>query len=731
MKKKRPRNRIKERTQRKRPNLDLHPQTKRAIWAVVLFALDCIVILSFWGKAGLVGDYFRRASFHFFGKGAFLLPVLLAASAFIFYGSSRKNVYGTTALGVGLFLGGFLGILTTISGPDTSWGGVVGKGIATPLETLLGFWGALTVLAAVVLIAFLIFLNIPFGRISKRESSPEDALPTFPGEETGRKFDLRAVVRRFRKGQDSKFKIKSLPQEAGSREAIDEVAASIKKEMKKEEHAAPREPIRIPYRRPPLDLLEGDSGQPSSGDIKANANIIKRTLQNFGIEVEMGEVNIGPTVTQYTLKPAEGIKLSRITGLSNDLSLALAAHPLRIEAPIPGKSLVGIEIPNKQVQFVRLRSLLSNPNFLKGPSPLTIGVGRDVAGNPVFIDIERMPHMLIAGSTGSGKTIALNTLILSLLMRNSPRILRFILIDPKRVEFSVFNDIPHLLTPAITDVQKTINVLRWAVKEMDRRFDMLSAVKARDIGSYNATISKNGKGENELLPYLVIIVDELADLMMARGREVEATVVRLAQMARAVGIHLVLATQRPSVEVITGLIKANITSRIAFQVASQVDSRTILDMAGAEKLLGNGDMLYLSAETSKPRRLQGAYVSEHEVKAVSDFIRNTARTLPDELGIAANLAGETLGGESSQFGGQGNFEEEFFGEDPLYEEAHKEVTRARKASASFLQRRLRIGYARAARLIDILEERGVVGPGEGAKPREVYLEESESEDENA
>lgn len=713
----------------RRPNLDLHPQTKRAIWAVVLFALDCIVILSFLGKAGLVGDYFRRASFHLLGKGAFLLPVLLAASAFIFYGSSRKNVYGTTAFGVVLFLGGFLGILTTISGPDTSWGGVVGRAIAVPLEALLGFWGALTVLAAVVLIAFLIFLNIPFGRTSKRESSPAAALPIFPGEGSERKFDLKAVVKRFRKGQDSRFKIKTLPQETGSREAIDEVAASIKKEMKKEEQAAPREPIRIPYRRPPLDLLEGDSGQPSSGDIKANANIIKRTLQNFGIEVEMGEVNIGPTVTQYTLKPAEGIKLSRITALSNDLSLALAAHPLRLEAPIPGKSLVGIEIPNKQVQFVRLRSLLSNANFLKGPSPLTVGVGRDVAGNPVFIDIERMPHMLIAGSTGSGKTIALNTLILSLLMRNSPRMLRFILIDPKRVEFSVFNDIPHLLTPAITDVQKTINVLRWAVKEMDRRFDMLSALKARDIGSYNAAISKNEKEEKELLPYLVVIVDELADLMMARGREVEATIVRLAQMARAVGIHLVLATQRPSVEVITGLIKANITSRIAFQVASQVDSRTILDMAGAEKLLGNGDMLYLSAETSKPRRLQGAYVSEREVKAVSDFIRNTARQLPDELGIAANLAGEMLEGEDSRFGEPGDFEEGFFGEDPLYEEAHKEVTRARKASASFLQRRLRIGYARAARLIDILEERGVVGPGEGAKPREVYLEESEKEDE--
>ncbi|MBU4298548.1 DUF87 domain-containing protein, partial [Patescibacteria group bacterium] len=458
---------------------------------------------------------------------------------------------------------------------------------------------------------------------------------------------------------------------------------------------------------------------------------IKKTLQNFDIPVEMCEVNIGPTVTQYTLKPAEGIKLSKITSLSNDLSLSLASHPIRIEAPIPGRSLVGVEIPNKLRAKVRLRDLISNQQFQKAASDLTLVLGKDVSGIPVYADLSKMPHLLVAGSTGAGKTIFLNSLILSLLYRppsglnpfgGGPEILRLILVDPKRVEFPIYNGLPHLLCPVICDSQRAVNVLKWLISEMERRFDFLSRVQARDILSYNNLILEK---DEEPLPYIVLIIDELADLMAARGKEVEVNIVRIAQMARAVGIHLVVATQRPSVEVITGLIKANITSRISFQVASQIDSRTILDMAGSEKLLGLGDFLFISAEVAKPKRIQAAYTSDKEVKKVVEYIKskikNQKSKISDEILTEGFNLPEAIGSSSFQ-----NLEE-----DPLYEDAKKLVIEARKASASLLQRRLRLGYARAARLIDTLEERGVVGPADGAKPREILLknqEENEQDD---
>ena len=478
------------------------------------------------------------------------------------------------------------------------------------------------------------------------------------------------------------------------------------------------------YKLPPMDLLETEKGKPTAGDTVTNSAIIKKTLENFGMGVEMSEVNIGPTVTQYTLKPAEGIKLSKITALSNNLSLALASHPIRIEAPIPGKSLVGIEVPNKERCKVRLRDLLSTSQFQNSISSLTIALGRDVSGNPCYADLARMPHFLVAGSTGTGKTIFLNNLILSLLYQNSPEILRFILIDPKRVEFSTYKELPHLLCPVIFDAQKSVNALKWLIGEMERRFEVLSGNGSRDIMSYNEKILREGE---EPLPYIVLIIDELADLMAAKGREIEVGIVRLAQMARAVGIHLVVATQRPSVEVITGLIKANITSRVTFQVASQVDSRTVLDSAGAEKLLGLGDLLFISAEVAKPRRIQGAYISEKEIKKTVEFINSQNAKVKDEkieegIMLENHLAHDLekmLEGKEGEIGGG---LDEFGGdEDPLYEEAKKTVIEAKKASASFLQRRLRIGYARAARLLDILEERGLIGPGDGAKPREVYL----------
>jgi S-DNA-T family DNA segregation ATPase FtsK/SpoIIIE len=475
---------------------------------------------------------------------------------------------------------------------------------------------------------------------------------------------------------------------------------------------------------PPLSLLEKDSGKPSAGDIKANANIIKRTLANFGIVVEMDEVSIGPSITRYSLKPAEGVKLSKILALQNDLSLALAAHPIRIEAPIPGKSLVGIEIPNSTKSIVGLASLFAAKEFAESPHPLLVGLGRGISGLSYFANVAKAPHILIAGATGSGKSVAIHTFITSLLYRNSPEQLRFIMIDPKRVELTLYNRIPHLLTPVVTDPKKAILVLKWAAKEMERRYNVLEGHAVRDIQSYHKNVagvkSKEGGEAPEAMPYIVIIIDELADIMTSYPRELEAAVVRLAQMSRAVGIHLVLSTQRPSVEVITGLIKANIPTRVALQVASQIDSRTILDMGGAEKLLGAGDMLYLSGDSSKPHRLQSAYISEEEVKKVVNYL---AKSYQDEMGdqivltenreidLAVDLSDDHSGGE----------------DDELYEEAREIIISAGKASASYLQRKLKVGYARAARLLDMLEERGVIGPGDGAKQREVYEKSADNE----
>lgn len=444
----------------------------------------------------------------------------------------------------------------------------------------------------------------------------------------------------------------------------------------------------------------------------------------------MDEISIGPSVTRYALKPAEGVKLSRIVGLQNDLALALAAHPIRIEAPIPGKSLVGIEIPNSTKTTVGLGTLLAGEEYKQSDKSLLVSLGKGISGKSHFSNLAKMPHLLIAGATGSGKSVTIHAILTSLLYRNSPESLKFIMIDPKRVELTTYNNIPHLLTPVITDPKKAILALKWAGKEMDRRYDILESQKVRDIESYHKTVlpgllkklEKDTKEASEdapvlapeLMPYMVVIIDELADLMQAYPRELESAVVRLAQMSRAVGIHLILSTQRPSVNVITGLIKANVPSRIALQVTSQIDSRTILDSGGAEKLLGAGDMLFQSGEMSKPQRIQSAFISEAEVKSVVRYlIDNYELELPSEINLTEG-AGEKNAIFESSFGDDGDADD-----DDLYEEAKEVVIHAGKASTSYLQRKLRIGYARAARLIDILEERGIIGPGEGAKPREV------------
>jgi len=483
------------------------------------------------------------------------------------------------------------------------------------------------------------------------------------------------------------------------------------------------------YIPPPLSLLSKETGKAQIGDVKANANMIKRTLKEFGIDIELDAVESGPTITRYAIKPAQGVRISRIAGLQQELQLALRASSIRIE-PIPGKSLVGIEVPNQTRATVRLSSMLATPEYTDSPHPLIAALGKDVTGNVLFTNVARMPHGLIAGTTGSGKSVTIHNIIVSLLFRNSPEQLRFIMVDPKRVELTLYNKIPHLLTPVITDAKKAIRALSWAVKEMERRYDVLEAEQVQNITSYHkniyqpakdAWVKEGSKKEEQInvpeaLPYIVIVLDELNDLMQAYPRELEACIVRLAQMSRAVGIHLILATQRPSVNVITGTIKANVPTRIALAVASQIDSRTIIDTMGAEKLLGQGDMLYLSSDSPRALRLQSAFISEDEIKKVVEYLKKQDASMPDTLNF--DEASQDSGGDSffKSIAGGGSGEDV---DDDLFEDARNAVIEAGKGSTSYLQRKLRIGYSRAARLIDLLEERGILGPQDGSKAREV------------
>ena len=699
--------------------------------------MSLILSFSFFDKAGSVGNILKVIFESLIGGSAKILPFFLILAGLVFFKAktSLKDIKNPLIIsGLLLFLGcaGLLGLREINASEELirnfhllylGQGGWFGYIISFLLFKGFGF--------PVGFVIFLVIMGTGFAILMAA------LLKNFFEKPVEEEVDEEE------KEEDAKQKARN-GQKLPSFLRMEKIALPIKKEEKKEESR----PMTIgnsldnfkvkelkniqdeSYSLPPIDLLEDEVSKPQSGDIGLNAAVIKRTLQNFGIPVEMSEVNVGPTVTQYTLKPAEGVKVSKITNLSSDLALSLASHPIRIEAPIPGRSLVGVEVPNKKRAMVRLRELLETEEFQKSPNPLLFSLGKDVKGVPIYASLSNMPHMLVAGSTGAGKTIGLNTIILSLLYRHGPSDLRLILVDPKRVEFSIYNSLNHLLCPVVVNPQKAVVALKWLVVEMERRFEFLAENKSRDIDSYN---NKNRKKDDPKLPYIVLIIDELADLMSSKGKEIEVYIARLAQMARAVGIHLILATQRPSVEVITGLIKANITSRIAFQVASQIDSRTILDTSGAEKLIGKGDMLFVSTELIKPRRIQGAFVSEQEVKKVVAWILDhqkeieatpEAESLSQELQNAQSLPDMGSMGGSSFSGGSS-------GDDPLYEDAKQIVISTRKASASFLQRKLKVGYARAARLLDILEEKNVIGPGDGAKAREVYItaEESILEDE--
>lgn len=711
----------------------LNEETIEAVMAIIFIVSAIFLSFAAFEKAGFLGRAIFGACIYLFGIGYYLIPIILLGLGISFLASLKHNMAIPKIVGATfVFLSG-LGIVDLIF----NRGGFIGNLLATPLEKLLDFWVALIFLIAVLLISVVIVFNLSL------------------------KIDWQSLFSKDDTDEEPEVTIKGLPKETEQKE---EATKTQPTKPDTEDDVVPVVPAVEPvastkpsglvffskrsknqtFTPPPLSLLQKDSGRPEVGDVKANANMIRRTLANFGIQVEMDEVSIGPSVTRYALKPAEGIKLSRIVALQNDLSLALAAHPLRIEAPIPGKSLVGIEMPNSIKTTVGLGSLLADKAFQESDKPLQVCLGKGITGLPMFANLAKMPHALVAGATGSGKSVTLHAIIASLLYRNHPDQMKFIMVDPKRVELTLYNKIPHLLTPVITDAKKAILALKWAAKEMDRRYDLLEENAVRDIQSYHENILKpaieaSKKDSSvevpESMPYIVVIIDELADIMQTYPRELEAGIVRLAQMSRAVGIHLIISTQRPSVNVITGLIKANIPTRIALQVASQIDSRTILDMPGAEKLLGAGDMLFLSGDMSQPRRIQSAFISENEVKRVVDWLYEQYKD--DITGGSLDLGGV---GTSNPIDGPGpmdsvinaggfdgfGLEDEEQSDDPLYEEARRVVLEAGKASTSYIQRKLRVGYSRAARLIDILEEKGVVGPADGSKPREVLVAQSDN-----
>jgi S-DNA-T family DNA segregation ATPase FtsK/SpoIIIE len=683
----------------------------RGVAAVISFTIAIFLTLSGFGLAGAAGELFYSLLTKLMGVGYMLFPLSLFVLS-VSLMRSFESRFGVVQVGsVFIFLLSGLALID-IALPGKS--GLVGSLVSSPLlatvDTIASVIFLLAFIVTSLIIAFDVNLGALFASMRRSAEMPAPAEPVVTDNVSGPEDEDATILESTDAQPVERTETDAPPARKPAPIAQEEEAKGFPIITASDEAYVP----------PPIALLGKNKGKPEVGDVKGNMNLIKRTLQNFGIQVEMDEVSIGPTVTRYAMKPAEGVRLSKIVALQSNLELALAASPVRIEAPIPGKSLVGIEVPNISRTTLGLSPLFTDPKYAQGDKPLMLALGRSISGAAEFADLARMPHLLVSGTTGSGKSVCIHDFILSLLYRCGPDRLRFIMVDPKRVELTLYNSIPHLMTPVITEPKKTILALKWATKEMERRYNVLETEKVRDIASYHENVvkpalekKKDDEKMPEAMPYIVIIIDELADIMQMYPRELEGSIVRLAQMSRAVGIHLVLATQRPSVKVITGLIKANVPARVAFQVASQIDSRTILDTGGAEKLLGAGDMLFLSGDMSKPRRIQAPYTSEREVKSVVEHLATQyAGTLGDMIEFGESK-GEP-GGMDPVFGSMEDDEG-----DDLYPEAKKAVLEADRASTSYLQRKLGVGYSRAAKLMDILYERGVIGPADGSKPREV------------
>ena len=706
----------------------------REITGIIIITFGILSAISlFSNKTGIVGVILRNIFFTLMGFGGYIFPIIIIAVGVLFiinkveFNNDIKSLYL-----IGIFLC-FL-ILMDVNNVDGNsfsdkiskslelskeglGGGLIGSGLGFIMYKLFGPLGSNIIIFLLVLILILLFTEIKISEIINR------------------------IILRFKTRHNSSFKLnkgnsKSKSNgitEQGNLKDIDNkerkdivihnyvlednsirISEEIDKNVNDDEIKIDSRMKVSNYTLPPLDLLNDIEKKVDLNykkEIINNAKIIEETMKNFGIDAKIIQIDRGPTITCYELQPAPGVKVSRIVNLSNDLALSLAASDIRIVAPIPGKAAVGIEVPNKIKDSVTLKEILMSDEFVSLESNMPLALGKDITGKPIISSIDSMPHLLIAGATGSGKSVCINTIIMSILYKSNPNDVKLLLIDPKVVELNIYNGIPHLLIPVVTDPRKAATSLSWAVSEMERRYKLFAKNNVRDIKSYNERL---GNDEDNRLPNIVIIIDELADLMMVAAQEIEDYICRLAQMARAAGMHLIIATQRPSVDVITGTIKANIPSRISFAVSSQIDSRTILDMAGAEKLLGKGDMLFFPSNLSKPIRIQGAFISDLEVKRVVDYLKEQYNTEYD-ADVMESITSET---ESNRLNDE---------LDDLLFDAISLVVEEGQASISLLQRRLKIGYARAARIIDQMEERGIVGGYEGSKPRKVLITKEELE----
>jgi S-DNA-T family DNA segregation ATPase FtsK/SpoIIIE len=690
--------------------LKLKKKTVHTLFAIASFLISAICFLSFINTGGGL-RFLNLLLVDMFASLAFLFPFVFVFTGFFLINSKRMYLSRLeVTLGYIVFFFSLLSLTRS---------GSVGRQIFTILSEIITIRGADIVFIGGMLVGIVVFFNTSFDDIleglvvigkSMKRLLPASIFAPRPKTLLNRNKPMTIKGSSTEQKQDVSNLKENKPQTLApvvhKKEDVMLPEKLVSNMLSQTVHGV--------WEYPSLSLLTDLTGQKADrGDIKKVASTIEKTLDSFGVEARVVEVNLGPAVTQYAIEIALGTKVSKITSLANDLALATEAPTgqIRIEAPIPGRSLVGIEIPNRSLEIVTLRTMLGSPVMQKAKSKLTVSLGLDVSGNPVAIDISRMPHVLVAGTTGSGKSVLINSFISSLLFRSSPQEVRLILIDPKRVEFTGFNGIPHLLTPVIVEPEKILSALKWAMSEMDKRYKLFAERGVRNIDSYNELAGF------QVLPYIVIFIDELADLMMFAPVEVEDAIARIAQMARATGIHLVIATQRPSVNVITGLIKANIPCRIAFSVSSMIDSRVILDSPGAEKLLGRGDMLYIPPDQAKPSRIQGTYVSEKDLKKMVEYLK--MQNYPVEYTEEVTSQPLPLKGGKGASSGTSD------GRDSELEEAIRVVCQFNTASASFLQRKMSIGYAKAARILDQLEEMGVVGMAEGAKPRDVLVRNAE------
>jgi S-DNA-T family DNA segregation ATPase FtsK/SpoIIIE len=681
----------------------------RQAFAILLFLAAAFLLLGGFGAGGPLPKSLFSGVYWAFGWAAWLSPVALIYFGVLkFKMDDHKVPFSNSFSMIALlaFLASFLHVGLASKQTDGTYqsemGGTVGQLIGG------GVLNALDPMPAAILFLVLSMLALFFSF-----SISPGILANLFNPFKRRPLDEEEEMAQLAAASRSNFKInEGVPVE---HHRSGKLGGSLKNSVPakldaKDDHAALTTASDPNWKFPGLELLSQKQDKADPGDTESIANSIQEAFGHFDINVEMEGANIGPRITQYTLKPPAGVKLNKISSLDDNIALTLGAQTIRIEAPIPGKKLVGIEVPNVKPASVIVSSILASPEWKNTVSPLGLAIGKDIAGAAVVGELDEMPHILIAGQTKSGKSVMINTLLTSLLYRNSPSDLKLILVDPKQVELAPYADIPHLLTPVITESEKTISALKWAVAEMERRYRTLAENKKRNIADYNAVLKEQG------MPYIVIVIDEMADLMMAAGRDVEALIVRIAQKARAVGIHLVLATQSPRANVITGLIKANIPARIAFTVAQELESRIIMDTGGAEKLLGRGDMLYQTTDMPKPKRIQGAFISTEETNAVMDFLRMQRPPQYDDEVVSQPVQLNGKGGIVADYTNDGSQ-----GDEAQFRDAVHVVIEARKASTSLLQRRLRIGYGKAARLIEEMEEQGIISPADGSRPREVLV----------